>query len=70
MSLRMLVSLRLSDLRLATAQQRTTGQNLPSDLYRSTLSLASLKTNDPMTTLFHAQHVFECLVSGKLGQWN
>jgi hypothetical protein len=33
MSLRMLTNLRLADLRLAIAQQRTTGQNLPSDLY-------------------------------------
>jgi hypothetical protein len=32
-SLRMLTNLRLADLRLTTAQQRTTGQNLPSDLY-------------------------------------
>jgi hypothetical protein len=32
-SLRMLTNLRLSDFRLATAQQRTTGQNLPSVLY-------------------------------------
>jgi hypothetical protein len=34
-SLRMLTNLRLADLRLTTAQQRSTGQNLPSDLYRS-----------------------------------
>jgi hypothetical protein len=47
-SLRMLTSLRFADLRLTTAQQRTTGQNLPSDLYqescrrvRMTLSLSS-----------------------------
>jgi hypothetical protein len=33
-SLRMLTNLRLANLRLTTAQQRTTGQNLPSDLYR------------------------------------
>jgi hypothetical protein len=32
-SLRMVTNLRLADLRLTTAQQRTTGQNLPSDLY-------------------------------------
>jgi hypothetical protein len=32
-SLRMLISLRLVDLCLTTAQQRSTGQNLPSDLY-------------------------------------
>jgi hypothetical protein len=32
MSLRMLTNLRLADLRLTTAQQRSTGQNLPSDL--------------------------------------
>jgi hypothetical protein len=32
-SLRMLTNLRLADLRLTTAQQRSTGQNLPSDLY-------------------------------------
>jgi hypothetical protein len=32
-SLRMLTNLRLADLRLATAQQRSTGQNLPADLY-------------------------------------
>jgi hypothetical protein len=29
----MLTNLRLSDLRLTTAQQRSTGKNLPSDLY-------------------------------------
>jgi hypothetical protein len=29
----MLTNLRLADLRLTTAQQRTTGQNLPPDLY-------------------------------------
>jgi hypothetical protein len=29
----MLTNLRLADLRLITAQQRTTGHNLPSDLY-------------------------------------
>jgi hypothetical protein len=29
----MLTNLRLADLRLTTAQQRTTGQNLPSELY-------------------------------------
>jgi hypothetical protein len=33
-SLRMLTNLRLADLRLNTAQQRSTGQNLPSDLYK------------------------------------
>jgi hypothetical protein len=32
----MLTNLRLADLRLTTAQQRSTGQNLPSDLYKST----------------------------------
>jgi hypothetical protein len=32
-SLRMLTNLRLADLRLTTAQQISTGQNLPSDLY-------------------------------------
>jgi hypothetical protein len=32
-SLRMLTNLRLADLRLTTAQQRFTGQNLPFDLY-------------------------------------
>jgi hypothetical protein len=32
-SLRMLTKLRLTDLRLTTAQQRSTGQNLPSDPY-------------------------------------
>jgi hypothetical protein len=30
---RMLTNLRLSDLSLTTAQQRTTGQNVPCDLY-------------------------------------
>jgi hypothetical protein len=35
-SLRMLTNLRLADLRLTTAQQRTTGQNLPPDLYSVT----------------------------------
>jgi hypothetical protein len=34
-SLRMLTNLRHADLRLTTAQQRITGQNLPSDLYES-----------------------------------
>jgi hypothetical protein len=29
----MLINLRLADLRLTTAQQKSTGQNLPSDLY-------------------------------------
>jgi hypothetical protein len=33
MTLRMLTNLRLADLRLTTAQQRSTGQNLPSELY-------------------------------------
>jgi hypothetical protein len=33
MSLRMLTNLRLADLRLITAQQRSTGQNMTSDLY-------------------------------------
>jgi hypothetical protein len=32
-SLHMLTNLRLADMRLTTAQQRSTGQNLPSDLY-------------------------------------
>jgi hypothetical protein len=32
-SLRMLTNLRLADYRLTAAQQRTTGQNLPPDLY-------------------------------------
>jgi hypothetical protein len=32
-SLRTLINLRLADMRLTTAQQRTKGQNLPSDLY-------------------------------------
>jgi hypothetical protein len=32
----MLTNLRLADLRLANAQQRTSGQNLPSDLYSPT----------------------------------
>jgi hypothetical protein len=32
----MLINLRLADLRLTTAQQRSTGQNLPSDLYEHT----------------------------------
>jgi hypothetical protein len=32
-SLRMITNLRFADLRLTTAQQRSTGQNLPSDLY-------------------------------------
>jgi hypothetical protein len=32
-SLRMFTNLKLSDLHLTTAQQRFTGQNLPSDLY-------------------------------------
>jgi hypothetical protein len=31
--MRMLTNLRLADLRLSTVQQRSTGQNLPSDLY-------------------------------------
>jgi hypothetical protein len=33
MSLRMLTNLRLAGLRLTTAQQRSSGQNLPSDVY-------------------------------------
>jgi hypothetical protein len=33
MSLRMLTNLRLTDLRLTTTQQRSTGQDLPLDLY-------------------------------------
>jgi hypothetical protein len=36
MSLRMLANLRLADLRLTTAQQRSTGRNLPFDLYINT----------------------------------
>jgi hypothetical protein len=38
-SLRMLTNLRLADLRLTTAQQRTTGQNLPPDLYRRSITI-------------------------------
>jgi hypothetical protein len=33
----MLTNLRLANLRLTTAQQRTTGQNLPADLYATVL---------------------------------
>jgi hypothetical protein len=39
MSLRMLTNLRLADLRLTAAQQRCTGQNLPSDLYRREIGM-------------------------------
>jgi hypothetical protein len=64
-SLRMLNNLRLADLRLTTAQQRSTGQNLPSDLYNSGIQprvrvppavhltgYVKLKTK----MLFHAKH--------------
>jgi hypothetical protein len=43
MSLRMLTNVRLADLRLTTAQQRTTGQNLPSEVYRQPLRPAQLR---------------------------
>jgi hypothetical protein len=43
-SLRMLTNLRLADLRMTTAQQRSTVQNLPSDLYRHT---QHSRKNDP-----------------------
>jgi hypothetical protein len=41
LSLRMLNNLWLADLRLTTAQQRFTGQNLPFDLYIVTIVLYS-----------------------------
>jgi hypothetical protein len=40
-SLRMLTNLWLADLRVTTAQQRSTGQNLPSDLYMFNISRRS-----------------------------
>jgi hypothetical protein len=42
-SLRMLTNLRLADLRLNTAQQRTTGQNMPCDLYLPIWAIGSSK---------------------------
>jgi hypothetical protein len=39
-SLRMLTNFKLPDLHLTTAQQKTTGQNLPFDLYVSTTALS------------------------------
>jgi hypothetical protein len=48
-SLRMLTSLRLANLRVTTAQQRTTGQNLLSDLYQPLL-WPSVKTRGPSVT--------------------
>jgi hypothetical protein len=47
-SLRMLTNLKLADLRLTTAQQRSTGQNLPSDpyvLYKVCSIICSVKIN-------------------------
>jgi hypothetical protein len=38
----MLSNLRLADLRLATAQQRTSGQNLPSALYMAIENIRGL----------------------------
>jgi hypothetical protein len=35
----MLTNLRLADLRLTTAQQRSTGQNLPFDMYSVTVTV-------------------------------
>jgi hypothetical protein len=35
----MLTNLRIADLRLTTAQQRSTGQNLPTDLYGILINL-------------------------------
>jgi hypothetical protein len=40
----MLTNLRLADLRLTTAQQRSTGQNLASDLYHQNLSPETYKS--------------------------
>jgi hypothetical protein len=45
-SVRMLTNLRLADLHLTTAQQRSTGQNLPSDLY---VTLLMHTSRDHMT---------------------
>jgi hypothetical protein len=47
--LRMLTNLRLADLCLTTAQQRSTGQNLPSNLYVC-LKLTSLKVHFKCTS--------------------
>jgi hypothetical protein len=46
-SLRMLTNLRLADLRLITAQQRTSGQNLPSDLYINSPVSLRVERDDP-----------------------
>jgi hypothetical protein len=46
----MLTNLKLADLRLTTAQQRSTGQNLPSDIYMS------LDKSDDMLPLHHDFH--------------
>jgi hypothetical protein len=61
-SLRMIANLRLADLRLTIAQQRTTGQNLPSDLYtvmwhHSTCATTFL-LEKLMITNFHEMHQF------------
>jgi hypothetical protein len=46
MLLPMLTNFRLADLRLTTAQQRSTGQNLPSDLYMLSPVVAVLCRQD------------------------
>jgi hypothetical protein len=46
----MLTNLRLTDLRVTTAQQRTAGQNLPSDLYISKPNVIKNKT--PNSTVY------------------
>jgi hypothetical protein len=43
-SLRLFTNLRLADLSLAFAQQRSTGQNLPFDLYLTYIPVAGIGT--------------------------
>jgi hypothetical protein len=59
MSLRMLTNLRLADLRLTTAQQRTTGQNLPSVLY------SAAKQSDIVCIPSSGDALFHCEGKGK-----
>jgi hypothetical protein len=49
-SLRMLTNLRLADLPLTTAQQRSAGKNLPSDLYRLYGTDASYSSDESVNT--------------------
>jgi hypothetical protein len=55
-SLRMLTNLRLADLRLSTAQQRSTGQNLLSDLY-------TLKSQDKNPRSQQSVNILYCVLS-------